>query len=133
MDRNSLLAAHNGGLIEIGDRVNVAANVHISSSDSGKIKLGDDVIIGPNVVIRASNHKYERKDIPIRQQGHVPGEIEIGNDVWIGANAVILPGVTIGLGSIIGAGSVVTHNIPEYTVAAGTPARSIKTRIVQAI
>lgn len=92
------------------------------------ITIGDNVIIGPNVVINSGMHKYQYKDVLIRNQGHKSLPICIEDDVWIGANVVIMPGITIGKGSVIGAGSIVTASIPAYSVAVGVPARVKKKR-----
>lgn len=119
----SKLHAHAGGKIGIGSRVCINSNVLMGASENGEIHLGNDVLIGPNVVLRASNHAYERKDLPINRQGHTGGKIVIEDDVWIGANAVILPDVTIGRGSVIGAGAVVNQSIPPNCLAVGVPAR----------
>lgn len=123
---NCCLYAHNNGLLTIGDRVGINHNVMLGASDDGEIHIGNDVLIGPNVVIRASNHQYLQKNIPINKQGHTGGKITIEDDVWIGANVVILPNVTIGKGSVIGAGSIVNKDIPSYSLAGGVPARVIK-------
>ena len=75
------------------------------------------------------NHNTERIDIPMREQGSLPPQkVTICDDVWIGARVIILPGVTIGKGSIIAAGAVVTKNVPEYAVVGGVPAKVIKYR-----
>ena len=118
----------NGSRLTIGDRVALNDNVMINADCGGKITIGNDVLIAPNVVLRASNHQYERRDMPINTQGHAAGFITVGADVWIGANAVILPNVSIGQGAIIGAGSVVTNDVPAYAIAAGVPAKVISSR-----
>ena len=100
----------------------------INANNKGYIEIEDNVIIGPNTVIRASNHNYADINKPIRYQNHAGGKIIIKEDVWIGSNCTILPNIVIGKGSIIGAGSVVTKNIPEYSVVAGVPAKIIKSR-----
>ena len=124
--QNCSLYAIGNGFIKIGDRVSINSNVILGGAEDGEIIIGSDVLIGPNVVIRASNHKYLQKDIPIKQQGHTGGKIIIGDDVWIGANVVILPNVTIGGGAVIGAGAVVNRDIPSHSLAAGVPAKIIK-------
>jgi galactoside O-acetyltransferase len=118
----------NGSAIIIGDRVALNDNVTINADCGGKIIIGNDVLIAPNVVLRAANHQYARADVVIREQGHAAGVIRIGDDVWIGANVVILPGVSVGRGAVIGAGSVVTHDVAAYTVVAGVPAKPIGNR-----
>jgi galactoside O-acetyltransferase len=107
----------NGGKVVFGDRVSLNHNVSVNANDGGEIIIGDGVAIGMNAVLRASNHDYKR------MKGHITGKIVVGNNVWIGANCVILPGVTIGEGSVIGAGSIVTRDIPENVVAVGNPCR----------
>ncbi len=127
MARSSLYALSNASL-RIGHRLSGNTNVLIDASDGGKINIGNDVLIGPNTVIRASNHVYDRIDIPIREQGHSGGNIVIGDDVWIGANVVITPDVVIGRGAIVAAGAVVVHDVNSYDIAAGVPAITISKR-----
>jgi len=107
--------------IEAGKNLNINRGGHIYGR--GGVKIGDYVLIGPNVIIASSQHRYDIKGTPIMFQGHIKEEVVIGNDVWIGANAVILPGVTIGDGTIIGAGAVVTSDIDPYSIVGGVPAR----------
>ena len=94
----------------------------------GDIIIGNDVLIGPNVVFRSSNHNWNLKEVPIRQQGNKIGDIIIENDVWIGANCVILPNVRIGEGAVIAAGSIVNKNIKPFSLYGGVPAKFIKKR-----
>lgn len=94
----------------------------------GGVHIGNDVYTGPMVQIVAVNHVYHNPDVPIREQGITAQGIVIEDDVWLGANVVVVDGVTIGRGSIIGAGAVVTTNIPPYSIAVGTPARPVKDR-----
>jgi acetyltransferase-like isoleucine patch superfamily enzyme len=107
---------------------NVAMNNNVWINASGSVIIGNYVLIGPRVIIHSANHKYQNPFIPIQKQGHSFKKVIIKDDVWIGAGAIILPGVRIGQGSIIGAGSVVTTDVPPYTVVAGVPARKIKNR-----
>jgi galactoside O-acetyltransferase len=128
MLRSGALYAESGS-IEIGDNVAMNTNVLISANDSGKILIGNYCLIGPNVVLRASDHVFARADMPIRLQGHSAGVIVLEEDVWLAANVVVTRDTRIGRGSIVGAGSVVTHDIPPYSIAAGAPARVIGSRI----
>lgn len=115
-----------------GDRLSVGHRSQLGQSArlNGKITLGNDVIMGPDVVMMATSHAYAKVDIPINLQGEAPERaIEIGNDVWIGTRVIILPGVSIGSHSIIGAGAVVAQSFPEYSVIGGNPAKLIKGRI----
>ena len=84
-------------------------------------------MMGPDVVILTHTHKIADITIPMGLQGSEVKPVTIGNDVWIGMRSIIMPGVTIGEGAVIGAGSVVTKNIPPYSIAVGTPAKVIKT------
>jgi galactoside O-acetyltransferase len=113
--------------IVIYDNVSINYNVSINA-DFGIIEIGSNSLIGPAVIMRSSNHIFSDSSLLIGSQGHESGKITIGENVWIGANAVILPNVSIGNNSIIGAGSVVTKNIPSNVVAAGVPAKVVRTR-----
>ena len=91
--------------------------------------IGNDVMMAPEVIILSGSHKFDRTDIPMREQGAPPKKtVQIGDDVWIGTRSIILPGVTIGSHSIIGAGSVVTKDVPEWAIVAGNPANLIRYR-----
>lgn len=114
--------------VSIGINCSFNRNVFIDAGEKGEIIIGNNVMIGPNTLLRAEDHAFDRIDIPICEQGHKAGIIKIEDDVWIGANVVITKDVTIGEGCVIGAGAVVTHDIPPYSVAAGVPARVIKSR-----
>lgn len=87
-------------------------------------------MIGEWLSVLGGGHIMERTDIPMRLQGSVcKTELEICDDVWIGAHVIITSGCRkIGKGAVIGAGSIVTHDVPEYTVVAGNPAREIRRR-----
>lgn len=115
--------------IKIGNNVSLNSNVMINADVKGKIIIEDNVIVGPNVVIRASGHKYNNVEIPIREQGHHKGLIVIKNGAWIGANVVILPNATVNDGAIVGAGAVVTKDVGEFEIAGGVPAKTIGSRL----
>ncbi len=93
-----------------------------------KVIIGDNVQTGPNVGFFAANHNYENPDIPIKEQGYYEADIIVEDDVWIGANSIVTAGVRIGEGAVIGAGSVVTKDIPAFSIAAGCPAKVLKKR-----
>ena len=118
-----VLTAQSGSL-EIHDGVSLSPGAHVAADD-GRIVIGAKCAIGPGCVLRAANHRFSRRDVPILEQGHEPGAITIGDDVWLGANCVVTPDVTIGRGAVVGAGAVVTRDVPEYAIAAGVPARVI--------
>lgn len=128
VDRGFVLRACEGGRIEIGNDFGANGNVRLIADCGGEILIGNLVNLGPNVVIRAADHAFDRIGLPIREQGHAAGRIEIGNDVWIAANVVVVRGARIGDHAVIGAGSVVTGDIPAFAVAAGAPARVIRFR-----
>ena len=91
--------------------------------------MGDYVLMGPEVIIYSSMHEYNNLEIPIMMSGAKEKKpVVIGNDVWIGARSIIMPGVKIGNHVIIGSGAVVTHDIPDYAVVGGVPAKIIKYR-----
>jgi acetyltransferase-like isoleucine patch superfamily enzyme len=114
------------GALSIGNNTGLNSNVTLGA-DLGSIYIGKNVIIGMNTVMRAANHRFDQSpDVPIRDQGHDRGTIVIHDDVWIGANVTIVPNVTIGSHCVIGAGSVVTKDIPTGTMAVGVPARVLK-------
>lgn len=115
------------GSLEIDEDTAIGPNVNIGA-DNGTVSIGRYCAIGPGTVIRAANHRFDRLDCPIIQQGHTPGYVVIEDDVWIGANCVITPDVCIGRGSVVGAGSVVTRNVEPFVIAGGVPARIIGRR-----
>lgn len=111
--------------ISIGNNSGLGINCKVR----GPLEIGDNVMMGPDVVIMTNSHNFERIDIPMNIQGSaVPKKVVIGNDVWIGTRAIILPGTTIGNGAIIGAGAVVTKDVPEYGIVGGVPAKLIRNR-----
>ena len=122
---NSKCYFGDGSRLIAGDRTLLGLNARLG----GKIRLGNDVIMGPDVVMMAISHAYDKLDIPINQQGATEEkEIIIGDDVWIGTRAIIMPGVSIGSHSIIGANAVVTKSFEPYSIIGGVPAKFIKSR-----
>jgi len=110
------------GDVLIGDRVRIGmSNVLI-----GPVTIGNDVMLAQNIVLSGLNHGYEDINIVPHKQPVTKKKITLEDEVWIGANSVVVAGVTIGKHSVIAAGSVVTKNIPPYSVAVGNPARVIK-------
>lgn len=111
--------------VTLGDYSGIGVNARIH----GACEIGSHVMMGENCTIITRNHSHTRTDIPMRQQGFEPEKpVQIGNDVWIGDNVTILPGVHIGNGCIIGAGAVVTRDVPAFSISAGVPAKVIKMR-----
>jgi acetyltransferase-like isoleucine patch superfamily enzyme len=122
-------------IIETGDggRVTIGAETHIQprcqlSAYKGSIKIGKRVEIAPNCAFYPYNHEFARGE-PIRNQPLTTrGGITVDDDVWLGVGVIVLDGVTIGKGAVIGAGSVVTRDVPDEAVAFGSPARVLRMR-----
>ena len=115
--------------IRIGNDCMIGKDCHITALNG--IKIGNGLLTGKSVLISDNSHgNPNNKDLldirPAVRPLHSKAGIVIGDNVWIGEKAVILAGVTIGDGAVIGANSVVTHNIPPYSIAAGCPAKVIK-------
>lgn len=113
--------------LEIGDNSAIGAYSFLGAQ--GGIQIGANVIMGPRVNFHSENHVFEQVDVPIRLQSETRKGIVVEDDCWIGAGSIILDGVRIGQGCVIAAGSVVSKDIPAYTVAAGVPAKAIKQRV----
>ncbi len=111
---------------DFGKNIHIGKNIFINSGchfqDQGGITIGDGSCIGHNVVMATINHDLD----PAKRGDNHPVPVVIGKNVWIGSNAVILPGVTIGDGSVVAAGAVVAKNVPPNVVVGGVPARIIK-------
>ena len=103
---------------------NCYANFNLTLVDDGDIYIGSNVMIAPNVMIATAGHPID-PDLR-RRVAQFSKPVRIGDNVWIGANASIMPGVTIGENSVIGAGSVVTRDIPANVVAVGNPCRVLR-------
>lgn len=110
-----------------GDEILVGRNVFINQNctfyDLGGLEIGDDVMISPNVSLITTSHPLD----PAQRRVTVGKPIVIGRNVWIATGAIVLGGVTIGENSVVGAGSVVTKDVPANCFAAGTPARVVRT------
>lgn len=111
-----------GYKIEVGD--NFFANTNFVVLDGAKVCIGDNVFIAPGVGIYTAGHPLD--EVQRREGLEYAFPVTIGNDVWIGAQACILPGVTIGDNTVIGAGSVVSKDIPANVLAAGNPCKVIR-------
>lgn len=130
-----------GRNVDIGDGVMFSGYKSINGGDNfgfgkgcrvyaaGGITIGSFVMIGPYVTLITSNHRYRTQFSPTENYDEFK-PIIIHDDVWIGERAMILPGVTIGTGAIIGAGAIVTKDVPEYAVVGGNPAKVLKFRAV---
>lgn len=111
--------------LRVGSGCQINENVFIQGSFIGK-----NVLLAPGVSILSTSHNYIEKNKLILEQGLSQVNIPIiGDDVWIGRNAIVLPGVKIGNGAVVGAGSVVTKDVSPYDVVAGVPAKKISSRV----
>lgn len=111
-----------GRNIELGDYSGIGQRCYLQ----GNITIGKYVMMAPEVVILTENHKFNDTSKPMKFQGNQKEEaVVIEDDVWIGTRVIILPGVRIGKGSIIGAGSIVTKDVEPYSIVAGNPAELI--------
>lgn len=118
--------AHFNRNISLGDCSGIGSHCHIG----GNTFIGNYVMMGPEVIVYTQNHRFDRTDIPMCQQGFQESEpVHIGNDVWIGRRVMIMPGVTIGDGCVIGAGAVVAKDMPPYSIVVGNPARVVRNRL----
>ncbi|MFZ1027771.1 MAG: DapH/DapD/GlmU-related protein [Limnoraphis robusta] len=113
--------------VTIGEKTDIGCNTILTSG--GGIFIGRSVLIAANCYIGGGRYITNRLDIPMMEQGvYTKGPVEIDDDVWLGAGAIVLDGVKIGKGCIVGAGAVVTKNLPDYSVAVGVPAKIIQNR-----
>lgn len=116
----------NGKGITVGDYSGIGDGCYLQ----GPINIGDYVMMAPEVKILTRSHNIECLDVPMALQGEADKKkVTIGDDVWIGSRVIILPGVSVGKGSIIGAGSVVTKDVQEFSIVGGVPAKLIKSRL----
>ena len=122
-------------ILRQGERIEIGShcllnhnNVLQAGKEFGRIKIGNYVHTGANVMMFAFNHSIDDLEIPSKLQDYYDADINIDDDVWIGAGTVIVAGVTIGKGCVIGSNSVVTRDIPPYSIAGGVPAKVIRSR-----
>ena len=114
--------------ISIGNQVVINKNCKFYASFHNKkaeIIIGDNIIIAPEVSIYSAGHNHLDLSLP-----HIGSTVKINDHVWIGARSIILPGVELGKGAVVGAGSVVTKNVSDFTIVAGNPAKIIKKRTI---
>lgn len=127
-DPDGLYSFHN---ITVGSDVSLGVGATVMAAKS-RIQIGNKVMFGPHVTVIGGNHNTEELgrfmfDVSEKRPGNDLGVV-IEDDVWVGARAILLAGVTVGRGSIVAAGSVVTKNVPAYAVVGGCPARVLKFR-----
>lgn len=110
--------------LSIGDNTGIGLKCYLSCTD--RVTLGARVLMGPEVMVFTSNHVWNPELATYFKQGETTAPVEILDDAWIGARSIVLPGVTIGRGCTVAAGSVVTQSTPDFSVVAGVPARVLK-------
>ena len=148
-DRVVIFQDHQGGPVELGERVHLMDDTYIETGSGGSLKIGATTSIQPRCKLEAYlasieigcgvqvgahcgffsfDHGMAPGHLIMRQPCQTKGGIVIGDDAWLGFGVIVLSGVRIGQGAVIGAGSVVTHDIPGGAIAVGVPARVIKMR-----
>jgi len=125
ISRGTIILAGVGRTI-INERVSIGAGTFIYGSSG--VEIGKDSLLADHVRVMAGTHRYKDASKLIRLQGASAKKTVIGQDVWLGSSAIVLEGVTVSDGAVVGAGAVVTKDIPRYSIAAGAPARVIGKR-----
>jgi|AZIG01.1.fsa_nt_gi acetyltransferase-like isoleucine patch superfamily enzyme len=123
--REGVFIGGNGKLF-IGDATSINENTIIACTQY--VEIGSNCMFAPRCYVLDVDHKFSDASIPINQQGYEQSPVKIGDDVWFGTGVVVVKGVTIGNGCVIAANSVVTEDIPAYSIAAGSPARVLRSR-----
>jgi acetyltransferase-like isoleucine patch superfamily enzyme len=118
-----------------GERITIGRGTHVgercslwAGKSTGRITIGDNVLIAPDVFVTAANYATAL-GAPLMDQPMVERDVVIGNDVWLATKVVVLPGVHIGDGCVVGAGAVVTRDLPAGSIAVGVPARVVGSRL----
>ena len=128
INRNCMIQAKNGP-IRLGRRTSLGSNSVLVSL--GGVTIGEAVLTAGGCYISAGAYEFDRLNTPVMdQRAYTKGPIRIGSNSWLGTCVIVLDGVSIGTGSVVGAGSVVTKNLPDYSVAVGVPAHVVRTRSV---
>lgn len=112
--------------MSFGSNVSVHPMCYLDAT--GGLTIGNDVSIAHGVTVMTTSHLYTDTQVPIKDQGCAAASVVIEDDVWIGAKASVLMGNRVAKGAIIGAGAVVTHDVPAYHIVAGVPAKTIRLR-----
>lgn len=124
--RNTILSCKNGDII-LDDNVNMGFNCEIVSAN--EVRVGKNVLFAAYTYLICGDHDFDRVDMPVSEQGRIARGIFVEDNVWFGAGVKVLDGTTIKKDSIIGTGSVVTKDVPEYSIAVGIPAKVVKNRL----
>jgi acetyltransferase-like isoleucine patch superfamily enzyme len=148
-DRVVIYQDKDGGLVELGERVHIYGETFIQTGSGGSLKIGNnthihprcqisaykssiyigcDVQIAPNCAFYPYDHSFVPGKLIAEQPLQTKGGIIVDDDAWLGFGVIVLDGVRIGEGAVVGAGSVVTHDVPDGAIAVGVPARVVKMR-----
>lgn len=123
------ISVRNGNRITIKDGANIGQWCYLWAGDnSGTIEIGENALLSPGVFVTASNYDFDAGDGPVMDLPKKEANVRIGGNTWLGAKVVVLPGVSIGDGTVVAAGAVVTTDLPAGVLAAGVPARVIRSR-----
>lgn len=125
LGRNTILSCKNGN-IDLGEDANIGFNVEIFSA--AEVRVGARTLVAAYTYLVGGDHLFDRVDIPVLHQGRTARGIDVGDNVWLGAHVVVTDGSRIGRDAVIGAGAVVTGDVPEFHIAAGVPARIVRDR-----
>ena len=123
--RNTILSCKNGN-ITLEEDANLGFNVEIFSA--ADVRVGKRTLIAAYTYLVGGDHLFDRTDIPVLHQGRTARGIDVGENVWLGAHVVVSDGCRIGRDAIVGAGAVVTADVPDFQIAAGVPARIVRDR-----
>jgi acetyltransferase-like isoleucine patch superfamily enzyme len=121
----------NAGRVTIGPKVVLGGGCIINAFLD--VSIGEGCLFADDVHVTDFDHRTDRLDVPIKDQGIVASPVRIGPDVWVGRGATILRGVDIGRGAVIGAHAVVTRDVPPFAVAVGAPARVVRSRLPEGV
>jgi acetyltransferase-like isoleucine patch superfamily enzyme len=120
------LRAH-GGRVTLGPKVVIGTGTVVNAYLD--ITIGEGALLADGVHVTDFDHRVDRLDLPVKDQGIVSAPVRIGPDVWIGRGVTVLRGVDIGRGAVVGAGAVVTRDVPPFAVAVGVPAEVVRSRL----
>ena len=124
-----------GVITRLGVGFSIGANSNLGDfcfvGAAGGVRIGENVLIGQRVSFHSENHVATRVDIPMKAQGVTNQGVVVEDDCWLGSGAILLDGVTVGRGSIVAAGSVVTRDVAPYSVVGGVPAHLLRSRLPQ--
>ena len=123
--RNTILLCTDGDIF-IEDNVSIGFNSEVMSANY--VKLGKNVLISSYCFLNAATHDFQRTDIAVSQQASIGRKIVLEENVWLAANVTVLDGITVGKDAIVGAGAVVTKDLPPLSIAVGMPAKVIRSR-----